>query len=59
VRLSVGEGQTVKLGETMGVLLFAGRADVYLPSGAEPGILSGQRVIGGETILGGGATPPG
>ena len=52
VRLAPAEGQALRLGETVGVLLFAGIADVYLPPGVEPVVIAGQRVVGGETILG-------
>jgi phosphatidylserine decarboxylase len=52
VRIGVGEGQTLRLGETIGVVLFAGHADIYLPPGIEPFITAGQRTVGAETILG-------
>jgi phosphatidylserine decarboxylase len=52
VRIGVGEGQTLRLGETIGVVLFAGHAEIYLPPGIEPFITAGQRTVGAETILG-------
>jgi phosphatidylserine decarboxylase len=58
VRLAVAEGQTLRLGETIGVVLFAGDADVYLPAGTEPFVTAGQKVVGGETILGTALAPP-
>lgn len=43
--------QAVSTGERYGLIRFGSRADVYLPEGAEPLVVVGQRVIGGETVL--------
>jgi len=46
------EGQDVKAGETFGIIRFGSRVDLYLPEGVNPQVVEGQRMIGGETILG-------
>jgi phosphatidylserine decarboxylase len=51
VRSAAGEGQTLTLGERFAVVLFAGRAEVYLPPGAAPAVAIGQRMVAGETPL--------
>jgi phosphatidylserine decarboxylase len=48
----VREGDTVEAGQRVGLIRFGSRVDVYLPSGAAPRVLLGQRAIAGETILG-------
>ena len=45
-------GQNVKAGETFGIIRFGSRVDIYLPEGVHPQVVEGQRMIGGETILG-------
>ena len=45
------EGQSVKTGERFGLIRFGSRCDVYLPVGAAPLVIVGQRAIGGETIF--------
>ncbi len=45
-------GQEVKAGETYGIIRFGSRVDLYLPEGVNPQVIVGQRMIGGETILG-------
>lgn len=47
----VAEGNTVGVGERIGLIRFGSRVDVYLPPGAEPVVAVGQRAIGGETVL--------
>jgi phosphatidylserine decarboxylase len=48
----VKEGDVVEAGQRVGLIRFGSRVDVYLPSGAAPRVVSGQRAIAGETILG-------
>jgi phosphatidylserine decarboxylase len=48
----VKEGDSVEAGQRVGLIRFGSRVDVYLPSGAAPRVLQGQRTIAGETILG-------
>lgn len=48
----VQEGQEVKSGETFGIIRFGSRVDLYLPEGVNPLVIEGQRMIGGETVMG-------
>lgn len=52
-RLSVfvNEGDSVGLGQRMGVIRLGSRIDVYLPDGATPMVSVGQRLLAGETVL--------
>jgi phosphatidylserine decarboxylase len=45
------EGAPALVGETYGLIRFGSRVDTYLPPGSELVIRSGQRTIGGETVL--------
>jgi phosphatidylserine decarboxylase len=45
------EGQSVATGERLGIIRFGSRVDIYLPEGAQPLVIVGQRAVGGETIL--------
>ena len=45
------EGQEVATGERLGLIRFGSRADVYLPADWAPLVVTGQRVIGGETVI--------
>jgi len=45
------EGQSVKTGERFGIIRFGSRTDVYLPVGATPLVIVGQRAVGGETVI--------
>lgn len=47
----VGEGQQRRAGERFGLIRFGSRVDVYLPEGATPLVVPGQRCIGGETVI--------
>lgn len=51
VRSGAREGEVLKLGGHLAMVLFAGEAEVYLPPGAVPGVAAGQRMVAGETIL--------
>lgn len=44
-------GQNVKAGERLGLIRFGSRMDVYLPKGTEPLVATGQRMVGGETVI--------
>ena len=44
-------GDKLSLGETYGLIRFGSRLDTYLPDGAHVLVESGQRAIGGETVL--------
>ncbi|OBF76220.1 phosphatidylserine decarboxylase [Mycobacterium sp. 852002-51613_SCH5001154] len=44
-------GDKLAIGDTYGLIRFGSRLDTYLPPGAEPLVLVGQRAIAGETVL--------
>lgn len=44
-------GQDVRAGERFGLIRFGSRVDVYLPEGAVPLVVEGQRAVAGETVL--------
>jgi phosphatidylserine decarboxylase len=46
------EGKVLLQGAPFGLIRFGSRVDTYLPPGFEPDVRVGQRVWGGETILG-------
>lgn len=46
------EGGFLLQGAPFGLIRFGSRVDTYLPSGFEPDVRIGQRVWGGETVLG-------
>lgn len=48
----VWTGKTVQAGETFGIIRFGSRVDLYLPEGVEPQVIEGQRMLGGESIIG-------
>ena len=45
-------GDVVKRGDRFGLIMFGSRTDTYLPAGCRVEVTEGQRVKGGETILG-------
>lgn len=45
-------GSFIMKGQRMGLIRFGSRCDVYLPNDAEVLVKMGERVVGGETILG-------
>jgi phosphatidylserine decarboxylase len=47
----VHEGQTVAVGDRIGMIRFGSRVDVYLPEGAKALVAEGQTAIAGETVL--------
>ena len=47
----VKPGDTVGVGQRVGLIRFGSRVDVYLPTGTDAKVLLGQKVIAGETIL--------
>lgn len=46
------EGDNLIAGQRIGMIRFGSRADVYLPQGVEVKVKKGDRVVGGETLLG-------
>ena len=47
----VKPGDTVGVGQRVGLIRFGSRVDVYLPAGTDAKVLLGQKVIAGETVL--------
>jgi len=47
----VNEGQSVGMGERVGLIRFGSRVDLYLPPGRHALVAVGQRAIGGETVV--------
>jgi len=48
----VKQGEKLARGERFGLIMFGSRTDTYLPKGCSVDVVEGQRVKGGETILG-------
>jgi phosphatidylserine decarboxylase len=51
IRCDVRMDQQVSAGEVFGLIRFGSRVDVYLPTGINPLVVEGQRMIAGETVL--------
>ncbi len=49
---NVHEGDEVRIGDRFGLIRFGSRIDVVVPAGTEIRVKNGDRVRGGETILG-------
>lgn len=45
-------GDTLRMGETFGLIRFGSRIDLYLPPEIKPVVRGGQHVKGGESIIG-------
>lgn len=48
----VKRGDNLNQGDRFGLIMFGSRTDAYLPDGCSVEVVEGQRVKGGETILG-------
>ncbi len=46
------EGDLVRIGERIGIILFGSRLDVFLPPDCEVRVSCGEKTLAGETILG-------
>ncbi|MFK7760778.1 MAG: phosphatidylserine decarboxylase [Candidatus Midichloriaceae bacterium] len=46
------DDQKVTTGERFGIIRFGSRVDLYLPTNFDIKVLKGQRMIGGETVIG-------
>ncbi|MDZ5761141.1 Phosphatidylserine decarboxylase proenzyme [Lyticum sinuosum] len=44
-------GSDVNTGDRFGIIRFGSRVDLYLPLNIKPKVITGQRMIGGETII--------
>lgn len=47
----VQEGDSVGIGQRIGLIRFGSRVDLYLPPGRNALVAVGQRAVGGETVL--------
>jgi phosphatidylserine decarboxylase len=47
----VKPGDMLACGQRVGLIRFGSRVDVYLPEGAEPRVIMGQKIVAGETVL--------
>jgi len=47
----VKPGDTVAVGQRVGLIRFGSRVDVYLPAGTDAKVMIGQKMVAGETIL--------
>jgi phosphatidylserine decarboxylase len=48
----VRRGDSLARGDRFGLIMFGSRTDLYLPKGCRIQVVEGQKVKGGETILG-------
>jgi phosphatidylserine decarboxylase len=51
IRTYVNKGQTVQMGQRIGMITFGSQTDVILPIQAPPRVCVGQWVYGGKTII--------
>jgi phosphatidylserine decarboxylase len=47
----VAQGDSIGVGDRLGLIRFGSRVDVYLPEGARPLVGTGTRAVAGETII--------
>ncbi|ANK13297.1 phosphatidylserine decarboxylase [Erythrobacter neustonensis] len=47
----VKPGDILAKGQRVGLIRFGSRVDVYLPAGTDARVMTGQRVVAGETVL--------
>lgn len=47
----VEEGDTVQVGDRIGLIRFGSRVDHYLPTGTQPLVAPGQTTLAGETVI--------
>ena len=45
-------GDSLRAGQRFGLIRFGSRVDVYFPAGSKAEVSVGQKVVGGETVLG-------
>jgi phosphatidylserine decarboxylase len=48
----VKKGDPLKPGQRLGLIMFGSRVDLFLPKGSSVEVFKGQRVRGGESIMG-------
>jgi len=49
---NLSDGQTIKAGDRFGMILFGSRVELYVPDDSELLVKAGDRVKGGETVMG-------
>jgi phosphatidylserine decarboxylase len=47
----VNEGESIGVGDRIGLIRFGSRVDVYMPTSARPAVAVGSRAVAGETIF--------
>lgn len=47
----IKEGDTLAHAERVGLIRFGSRVDLYLPFGVEPGVVAGQIMVAGESVI--------
>ena len=52
IRCWVHEGSLLQVGSRYGMIMFGSRVDLLLPDSIELYITKGQRVYGGQTLIG-------
>jgi phosphatidylserine decarboxylase len=52
IRSWVHEGSLVPVGSRYGMIMFGSRVDILLPNSVELSVVKGQRVYGGQTVIG-------
>jgi phosphatidylserine decarboxylase len=45
------DGQQVASGQRVGIIRFGSRVDIYCPPPYVPMVVTGQRMVGGETVI--------
>jgi phosphatidylserine decarboxylase len=48
----VRQGDALSQGQRLGLIMFGSRVDLFLPRGLKVEVVKGQRVKGGETVIG-------
>ena len=48
----VKQGDSLEPGQRLGLIMFGSRVDLFLPRASSIGVFKGQRVRGGETVIG-------
>ena len=48
----VREGDALERGQRVGLIMFGSRVDLFMPRGSRVEVVEGQRVKGGETVIG-------
>jgi len=52
IRIWVKQGQNLKTGDKIGIIMFGSRAELFIPKSVQVMIKEGQKVFGGKTLIG-------